>query len=60
MLHKRYVDNIFVLYSSKEQPQPFIDYMNRQHKWLKFTYEAENANSFSFLDIKIIRQKEKS
>ena len=27
--------------------------MNKQHKCLKFTSEAENDNSFSFLDIKI-------
>ena len=29
--------------------------MNKQHKWLKFTSEKENDNSFSFLDIKITR-----
>ena len=27
--------------------------MNKQHKCRKFTSEAENDNSFSFLDIKI-------
>ena len=27
--------------------------MNKQHKYLRFTSEAENDNSFSFLDIKI-------
>ena len=52
---KRYVDHIFVLLSSKEHPQLFVDYMNKQHKCLKFTSEAENDNSFSFLDIKITR-----
>ena len=33
--------------------QLFVDYMNKQHKFLKFTSEAEYDNSFSFLDIKI-------
>ena len=33
--------------------QLFVDYMNKQHKCPKFTSEAENDNSFSFLDIKI-------
>ena len=28
--------------------------MNKQHKCLKFTSGAENDNSFSFLDIKIV------
>ena len=51
--YQRYVDNIFVLFSSKEPLQLFVDYMNKQHKFLKFTSEAENDNSFSFLDITI-------
>ena len=49
------VGDIFVLFSSKEHLQLFVDYMNKQHKCLKFTSEAENDNSFSFLDIKITR-----
>ena len=57
MRYKRYVD-IFVLFSSKEHIQLFIDYMNKQHKCLKFTSEAENDNSFSFLDIKITRHSQ--
>ena len=36
MIYKRYVDDIFVLFSSKKYLQYFVDYMN----------------SFSFLDIK--------
>ena len=53
MIYKRYVDNIFVLFSSKEHIQLFVGYMNKQHRCLKFRSEAENDNSFSFLDIKI-------
>ena len=37
MIYKRYVDDIFVLFSSKNHLHFFVDYMN----------------SFSFLDIKI-------
>ena len=37
----------------KNTSQLFEDYMNKQHKCLKFTAEEENDNSFSFLDIKI-------
>ena len=58
VIYKRYVDNIFVLFSSKEHLQLFVDYMNKQHKCLKFTSEAENDNSFSFLDIKITRHNQ--
>ena len=31
--------------------QLFADYLSKQHKWLKFTSEAENDKSVSFLDI---------
>ena len=57
------VDYIFVLFSSKEHLQRFVDYMNKQHKFkfkkLKFTPEAENNNSFSFLDIKVTRHNQR-
>ena len=37
----------------KNTSNVFVDYMNKQHKCLKFTSEAENDNSFSYLHIKI-------
>ena len=58
VIYQRYVDNIFVLFSSKEPLQLFVDYMNKQHKSLKLISEAENDNSFSFLDIKITRRNQ--
>ena len=45
-------------FPSKEHLQLFVDYMNKQHKCLKFTSEAESDNYFSFLDIKITRQNQ--
>ena len=59
MIYKRYVDDILVLFSSKEHLQPLVNYMNKQSKCLKFTSEAENDNSYSFLDIKITRHNQK-
>ena len=53
IIYKKFVDDDFVLFSSKEHLQPFVDYMSKQHKCLKFTSEAKNDNVFSFLDIKI-------
>ena len=58
MIYKMYVDGFFVLFSSEERLQIFLDYMNKQHKCLKFTSEAENDTSFSFLDIKITRNNQ--
>ena len=57
MICKRYVDDILIFFSSKEHLQLFVDYMNKR-KCLKFTSEAENDNSFSFLDIKITRHNQ--
>ena len=31
----------------------FVNHMNLKHKNIKFTFEAEDLNSFSFLDVKI-------
>ena len=56
IVYRRYVDDIFVLFSSKEHLQPFVDYMNKQHRCIKFTSETEQNNTFSFLDINITRQ----
>ena len=53
MIYKRYIGDIFVLSSFKVQHQRFVDYIKKQYICLKFTSEAENDNSFSFLDIKI-------
>ena len=58
MIYRRYVDDIFVLFSSKEHLHFLVDYMNKQHKCLRFTSAAENDNSFSFLDIKIIHHNQ--
>ena len=37
----------------------FVEYMNTKHANIKFTFEYENNNSFSFLDVKICRKKNK-
>ena len=49
---------LLFFFSSKEHLQLFVDYMNKQHKYLKFTSEVENDNSFSFLNIKITRNSQ--
>ena len=56
IVYRRYVDDIFILFSCKEHLQPFVDYMNKQHRCIKFTSETEQNNTFAFLDINITRQ----
>ena len=53
LIYKMHVDDIFVIFLSKEHLQRFIDYMNKQHKSLTFTSEVGYNNSFSFIDIKV-------
>ena len=57
--YKRYVDDIFVLFKKPEQVSRFVKYMNKRHKNIKFSFETEKDNSFSFLDVKICREKDK-
>ena len=33
--------------------------MNLKHRNIKFTFETENFNNFSFLDVKITRQSKR-
>ena len=53
VVYRRYVDDIFVLFKSKDHLLSFAKYMNTRHKNLKFTFDFEQNNSFSFLDVKI-------
>ena len=58
-VYKRYVDYIFVTFDSYSQLLKLVDYMNHQHSNLKFTFEVEQNNSFSFLDVKICRENDR-
>ena len=47
------------MFRSRDHVKKFVDYMNTKHPNIRFTFEVEDQNSFSFLDIKIIRNTEK-
>ena len=47
------------MFRSRDHVKKFVDYMNTKHSNIRFTFEIEDQNSFSFLDIKIIRNTEK-
>ena len=48
-----------MLFEKPEQVSRFVKYMNKRHKNIKFSFETEKDNSFSFLDVKICREKYK-
>ena len=50
---------IIIIKLVPEQVSRFVKYMNRRRKNIKFSFETENNNSFSFLDAKICREKDK-
>ena len=56
VVYKRYVDDIFVLFKSKEHLKLFVNYMNSKHRNIKFTLETEDSNNFSFLVVETTRQ----
>ena len=55
VIYKRYVEDTFLLFRSKDRIEKFRGYLDCQHPNIKFTSEIEENNSISFLDIKISR-----
>ena len=53
IVYRRFVDDTFLLFRSKYHVQKFRNYLNKQHKNIRFTSEIEDNDSLSFLDIKI-------
>ena len=53
------VEEIFVLFVKPEQALRFAHYMNKRHKNIKFSFEAEIGDFFSFLDVKICWKNDK-
>ena len=59
VFHRRYVDDIFVLFSSLDQAKNFKKYLSSKHPNINFSLEKENDGRLSFLDINIFREKGK-
>ena len=59
IVYRRFVDDTFLLFQSKDHVEKFKNYLNKQHKNIKFTSEIEENGSLSFLDIQIGRENNK-
>ncbi len=55
VLYKRYVDDCFLLFRQKSHVSLFLDFLNRQHPNIEFTFELESGGVLSFLDTSISR-----
>ena len=54
--YRRYVDDIFVLFTSPQHLEAFRNFLNGRHANMSFTIESEKQNRMSFLDVQIIRE----
>ena len=46
---------MFLMFDKKDHVKKFLQYMNTRHRNIKFTFEEEQDNKISFLDISITR-----
>ena len=53
IVYRRFVDDTFLLFQTKDDVEKFKNYLNKQHKNIKFTSEIEENGSLSFLDITV-------
>ena len=53
--YRRYVDDVLVLFKSKDHVKKFLRYANSKHPNIEFSYEEEEDNKLPFLDIEISR-----
>ena len=53
LMYKRYTDDIFCMFGNEKDAENFFEFLNCQHKSIKFTLEKESNKFLSFLDILI-------
>ena len=53
--YRRYVDDIFLMFESRDHVKKFLKYINSRHPNIQFTCEEKCNNKFSFLDISVTR-----
>ena len=53
LFYRRYVDDIFAVFKTKNDAILFFNYLNSRHPNLKFTMETEKNNEIAFLDVLI-------
>ena len=57
--YRRYVDDIFLLFKSRDDVNKFQNFLNSRHICMKFSLEVENDNQLPFLDVKVSRKEGK-
>ena len=55
--HKRYVDDILVLFEKLEQVLRFINLMNKKHRNIKFSFKQKKITPFLFSTLIFVEKK---
>ena len=58
-VYRRYVDDTFLVFSAKDDVQPFFDFMNSVHPNIRFTKEEESNNKLTRAGLNIWTQRRK-
>ena len=59
VFYRRYIDDIFVLFESAEQPPKFCNYFNTWHPNMLLSFEQEENGKLPFLDLEVSQEKVK-
>ena len=59
IVYRRFIDDTFLLLRTKDHIKKFKNYLNKEHKNMKFMSEIEENGSLLFLDIIISRENNK-
>ena len=54
IFYRRYVDDCFLIFTSRDHVTPFLSYLNSKHPNIQFTHELESNLCLPFLDVKVI------
>ena len=58
VFYRRYIDNIFVLFSSPDHAYKFREYLSSKHPKIKFSIQKEEDGCLPFLDVNIFREND--
>ena len=59
VFYRRYVDDIFALFSSPDHADKFKEYLSSKHPNINFSIEKEEDSCLPFLNVNIFRENEK-
>ena len=55
LFYRRYVDDTLCVFHNENDAMLFLDYLNRQHVNIKFTFEKEKIGKLPFLDVLVTK-----